>query len=1602
MDDFYNYGTRSVSQPVDLNSAMPPVQNFAIGGIANPIQRPVLRGVDRTFLNARQKELDAFEQQRVAYNDALNKWQTDVYNPYKSQVDAYNAAAQKYNTEVYQPYEQQYAAYEKALNEWNAGPRTSDYAGPAAPTLASEFSMAAPTAPKAFEMQAPVLPFKEEDVQKFQQEAASRAQKDARGRAVAIDVVSNPDQFNFGSMSVANRFMAEGGPVDKEDDDGLYDAGAGQLIKDFEGYGYTAEEIQDLVDKVAEAGRGGDELLAYLSPESMEFLKSRGGSGTINPITGLPEFKGGLLGKIVGAVRRAFGRRQEQAAAPAAPTEAAAAAAPAPAASTGPSAADLMKELEKSNAAKVAADAAAIRAQQEAEARMAELRAQQEAAQKAAVEAALRADAEARARMVAAPVIGQQPTAGPAPAPTPAAPISAPRPTPVALDPRLLTSRSGAAADLAAISAPTMATAVEAARPIAPVSLGRPTGSRTTAPGSMPSMTTPAMGAPRQDEGSSPVVGPAMPGPVDYSSLGVGTARQNLAMPNMNAFGAVGTASQNLQPPSSNFFAMTQPAAPGRTPGSISIGSPNAPLYNAAPTFAALAASPNLSPTMLGGVQNAGIMVDRMGNRIYAPGANPLFGFAKGGGIDVAALLAQNAETLAEDEKPEEVTNTDPVGTAQKYLQDLSGAGQSRSPVQQSVKRSKLPASGGAQGVKGMTLDLEALSKGEIGGKAPKARETDSARAQLEELARQYQLKLNAARNKARGLSADTFGAPTLEGPSLTKASLAKKRFAKGGEAKKPEAEESGPSLFGVSSYATRAAERMFPGQMGQDDQRDAARHMLAAAMVARKTNPAVAEFLGKAHERTSNPESFFSMFGIGKPRSDYEMDVHNNRLGAELAARTKSQAELEKLVQTLATQAQNKQVQGKPWTMSREQMEARKVKAEQGMTPPPEYAHGGAVHRAAGSPQEGELSDAEREAASRPAFVTPKSGKGRKRGPVSDAINSGEALTSMAKGATELPYDIAGAPVDIATLLMRPLGYNVERPVMGSDWIKSKMTEAGVRPAPPSDPTQRGFFTAGELLSNLTNPAGVTRAGARGAQKVGQAASDVAKDFQEYNRQLTVPGASYAVRPTGSTMLSGPVGMEQNISKVDQLLQSGVSNARSAAGQNRDQESILQNFWDKKARNYFTRQFGTPDDPIATAISKKQIKGTALDELFPEYLIDQLAVGKTRVNDQGQERFFPKYPRAMQDFTTRYDKATGLKGNLITTDPAAANPKYGSLLSDEGKLQGLLAETAEQDKLLAQGLRPELINTNVGAVTKSAVDEGRIIGDGTDSAKALFNAFEEASKFKQLPEPEKTGWINKIFGEGRRILGKNEEEVGKNLLPENVRTAIEKGEPVYDIQYMGSPLTELFNPASINAYLAGLPAREAANIRFEDAVKGALKMRERAAEMENVVGRIKAGKPVADTVFSKGVSAPLLQIKEGPLEGFAWKRIEKREATVPEGAYVGHSVGGYEMGGATYTADKREGFNTGKWQVYTLRDNRNRPVNTIEVRMVDEDTPVVTQIKGNGRATGNTAPEKYDTAVLEFLQKHLKPAAIEESDSYLTPMLQDYKQQLGPSPRMR
>lgn len=60
--------------------------------------------------------------------------------------------------------------------------------------------------------------------------------------------------------------------------------------------------------RVRAAGRGEDKILAHITPSEADLLKARGGSGDINPITGLPEY-GWLksIGKVLGAAAPVIG-----------------------------------------------------------------------------------------------------------------------------------------------------------------------------------------------------------------------------------------------------------------------------------------------------------------------------------------------------------------------------------------------------------------------------------------------------------------------------------------------------------------------------------------------------------------------------------------------------------------------------------------------------------------------------------------------------------------------------------------------------------------------------------------------------------------------------------------------------------------------------------------------------------------------------------------------------------------------------------------------------------------------------------------------------------------------------------------------------------------------------------------------------------------------------------------------------------------------------------------------------------------------------------------------------------------------------------------------
>ena len=81
----------------------------------------------------------------------------------------------------------------------------------------------------------------------------------------------------------------------------------------FEGGGRVKDTygLRNAAEQLRERGRGDDTILAHINPQEAGILKLLGGSGTINPYTGLPEFWSWNPVKVVKSVAKEIGRGVE-------------------------------------------------------------------------------------------------------------------------------------------------------------------------------------------------------------------------------------------------------------------------------------------------------------------------------------------------------------------------------------------------------------------------------------------------------------------------------------------------------------------------------------------------------------------------------------------------------------------------------------------------------------------------------------------------------------------------------------------------------------------------------------------------------------------------------------------------------------------------------------------------------------------------------------------------------------------------------------------------------------------------------------------------------------------------------------------------------------------------------------------------------------------------------------------------------------------------------------------------------------------------------------------------------------------------------------------
>ncbi|MDY0064979.1 MAG: hypothetical protein RBS02_01255 [Steroidobacteraceae bacterium] len=106
---------------------------------------------------------------------------------------------------------------------------------------------------------------------------------------------------------------------------------------------------------------------------------------------------------------------------------------------------------------------------------------------------------------------------------------------------------------------------------------------------------------------------------------------------------------------------------------------------------------------------------------------------------------------------------------------------------------------------------------------------------------------------------------------------------------------------------------------------------------------------------------------------------------------------------------------------------------------------------------------------------------------------SSMQRATNFARGSLMgVTTDMLGAPVDLATTVMRPFGYDVERPIGSSDWIAEKLGFA-----PSGDAAKMG----GRMLTGLLTPGGLAKGASLAASLLAAKLSPAARTAAELAR---------------------------------------------------------------------------------------------------------------------------------------------------------------------------------------------------------------------------------------------------------------------------------------------------------------------------------------------------------------------------------------------------------------------------------------------------------------------------------------------------------------------
>jgi len=617
--------------------------------------------------------------------------------------------------------------------------------------------------------------------------------------------------------------------------------------------------------------------------------------------------------------------------------------------------------------------------------------------------------------------------------------------------------------------------------------------------------------------------------------------------------------------------------------------------------------------------------------------------------------------------------------------------------------------------------------------------------------------------------------------------------------------------------------------------------------------------------------------------------------------------------------------------------------------------SHGGVVHRADGSPPEGEKPQVDNAASAKAA--------------------------AMLRGFGDSAYSLAGGPVDLATMAMRLAGYKAEKPILGSDWIKQKAEEYGIRPADETDPQLNRLRQGSEFVSSFVNPAVPVRAAAAATTKSAEMLKDVAKSEAAYNltqRAMASPamgagmaGPMYIVRqpggefPSSRALPSGgkPSEFESNL---DRQLKERIKDVQNLADRYptlKERTDAVANFFDTKMRDWYTKQASSVSDPVREALITGKIKlpkGSPSEEQFPTALVNAAREGDVT---------------AMRVLEKQYDEMLGIKGYRI--EPPGMPYSARAAMEQEYR-NNIFMSMKNNPSTIPGSLLLRLTKQDVSKLSsKEAQQKIDIIRAKLAENPNLFNTIFEP-KMERLFTPE--SYNSPRLNSAADLTDPEKAHLNPATNP---RAA---SQPIYDTE--GSYPTSIFGLSrrDLQSAAVQIDPKELAGMGVTEFLAKTMQIHASADEAKNAakaVNRaIEAKRPIPTSAAMYGTK----ELLPKDSMNYQWREVVDPQAARIQAAMMDNSIAGYaDVGTYGSVNGGLNALKNGDIRLFSLYGPEGHAVSNVEFvtpaykaeKNSSHKPNTIPQFTGNGLGTKNAHPENYGPQIVDLIN-FIKPDRVD------------------------